>query len=321
MHLHRILFILLVAAITFTTGYAQPAKKPGLDQLTLADPTIFSWGDKYYAFGTSGSNPNNGIPVYESNDLLHWKALVSNDGLALKKGDVFGTKGFWAPQVFHCKSLFYMAYTANENIAIATSTKPYGPFIQENKVALPAAVKQIDPFVFIDDDGKKYLYHVRLSHGNRIFGAELKDDFTGIIDSTLVECICATEHWENTGDSSWPVTEGPSVIKKDGKYYLFYSANDFRNPDYAIGMAISNHPLGPWVKFSGNPVLSRKQTHQNGTGHGDLFKSADGKWHYVFHVHQSIEKVAPRKTMLINVSPSKNGFVFDSAAIVSLVTE
>jgi xylan 1,4-beta-xylosidase len=321
MHLHRLFFTLLIAATTGGNVQSQPAGIAGRQQLTLADPTIFLWENKYYAFGTAGNNSNNGIPVYESGDLLHWKAINTNGGFALKKGDAFGTKGFWAPQVFAYKGMFYMAYTANENIAIATATQPFGPFTQQTKLPLPAIVKQIDPYVFMDDDGRKYLYHVRLIHGNRIFGAALKDDFSGIADSTLTECISATEPWENAGDSSWPVTEGPSVIKQAGKYYLFYSANDFRNPGYAVGMATSDHPLGPWVKFSANPILSKKQTGHNGTGHGDLFKSADGKWHYVFHVHQSGTQVGPRKTMMINVTSLNDGFVFDDATVAPLILE
>ena len=299
-------------------AYSQSNVQPSQTPLTLADPTIFLWQGKYYAFGT---NSDDGIPAYTSTDLLNWKAIESNNGFALKKGDGFGSKGFWAPQVFHYKGKFYMAYTANENIAIATSDQPYGPFTQLNKLSLPAPVKQIDPFVFIDDDGKKYLYHVRLQSGNRIYGARLHDDFSGIDTSTLKECISATEQWENTANAKWPVTEGPTVIKKSGRYYMFYSANDFRNPDYAVGMAVSDHPLGPWVKYKGNPVLSRKQTGYNGTGHGDLFRSAEGKVHYVFHVHQSGTQVGPRKTMLIEVTNRNDKFVFELATIKALVID
>jgi xylan 1,4-beta-xylosidase len=314
---------LFLALLLFTdcmcpSAFAQSSTQPAQTPLTLADPTIFLWQGKYYAFGT---NSDNGIPAYTSADLVHWKAIDTNHGFALKKGDGFGTKGFWAPQVFHYKDKFYMAYTANENIAIATSANPYGPFAQSDKRSLPAPVRQIDPFVFIDDDGKKYLYHVRLLNGNRIYGAVLQDDFLGIDTSTLQECISATNQWENTDNAQWPVTEGPTVIKNGGKYYMFYSANDFRNPDYAVGMAASDHPLGPWVKYSNNPVLSRKQTGYNGTGHGDLFTTADGRWHYVFHTHQSATQVGPRKTMLVDITNLNGKFEFEISTMKALVIE
>lgn len=265
--------------------------------LHLADPAIFYYQKIYYLYGTVEGNTKKGFLVYLSDDLKKWKLLNENDGYALKSEDVFGVAGFWAPQVFACNNKFYMAYTANEHIAIAVSDKPYGPFKQEINQALKAPVKQIDPFVFIDDDGKKYLYHVRLINGNRIFVAEMEDDFSAIKDETLQECITASEPWENTS-GKWPVAEGPTVLKRKGTYYLFYSANDFRNPDYAMGYATSNHPLGPWVKHAGNPVLNKKLVGENGTGHGDFFLGKKQLF-YVFHTHNSLEKVSPRKTALI----------------------
>ncbi len=93
-------------------------------------------------------------------------------GTHFAKGMRLARKGFWAPQIFVYKNKFYMAYTANEQIAIAESESPLGPFTQTKKDSLASTLKQIDPFVFFDDDGKKYLYHVRLTNGNRIFVAE-----------------------------------------------------------------------------------------------------------------------------------------------------
>lgn len=264
----------------------------------LADPAIFYHDNIYYLYGTVERNTGNGFLVYTSSDLKNWKLSELNNGYALKKGDAFGRSGFWAPQVFTYQDKFYMAYVANEQIAIAESDNPAGPFAQKLKDSLATAVKQIDPFVFIDEDGKKYLYHVRLIKGNRIFVARINDDFSAIDTSTLRECIAATEPWENTASAPWPVAEGPSVIKHKGLYYLFYTANDFRSPDYAVGYATSKHPLGPWTKHTGNPILHKSMTGINGTGHGDFFNSGK-RLFYVFHTHNSNQKVGPRKTAII----------------------
>jgi beta-xylosidase len=196
-----------------------------------------------------------------------------------------------------------MAYTANENIAIATAGHPTGPFVQSDKAALEAPVKQIDPFIFMDDDGKKYLYHVRLTEGNRIFVAEMEDDLSAIKTETLQECIAAEKGWENTQNVDWPVAEGPAVFKKHGRYYLLYSANDFRNPDYAVGYATSDNPYGPWQKYDGNPILSRKDIDQPGPGHGDFFLEEGEALAYVFHTHNSSNAVSPRRTAIINFQP------------------
>lgn len=272
----------------------------------LADPTIFYDKGTYYLYGTVEGNSNQGFLVYTSKDMKSWKIPAeAKDGYALKKGDVFGEKGFWAPQVFAYNNKFYMAYVANENIAVAQSTSPLGPFTQNKKVALSAPVKQIDPFIFIDDDGKKYLYHVRLINGNKLFVAEMTEDFSAIKPETLKECINATEDWENT-TKAYPVAEGPSILKHNNLYYFVYTANDFRNPDYAVGYAVSNNPYGPWKKYAGNPILSRKDIGKNGTGHGDFIKDDKGNLVYVFHTHNSDTKVAPRRTAIIKARFSKD---------------
>lgn len=264
--------------------------------MILADPTIFADKGQYYVYGTDGVNAGLGFRVYTSTDLVHW----TGGGFALKKGESFGNKGFWAPQVFTYRQKYYMAYTANESIAIAVSDHPAGPFRQTVMRALSGQTKQIDPFVLFDK-GKIYLYHVRLDSGNRVFVAQLKNDLSDIIPGTLQECIGRGTGWENTGNVPWSVTEGPTVVKRNGKYYLFYSCNDFRSRDYAVGIATGNSPTGPWERAENNPFISRKNTGENGSGHGDVLHTADGKWYYVFHTHHSAQQVGPRRTVIMQL--------------------
>ena len=302
--------VFLLARLSCAEAIAQVLKEKSGPEILLADPTIFLHQGTYYLYGTSGHDSNQGFEVYTSPDLKSWEGPKGNrEGYALKKGDAFGEKGFWGPQVFYHRNKFYMAYTANENIAIAESGSPLGPFTQRNKAPLAAPVKQIDPFIFIDDDGKKYLYHVRLTDGNRLFVAELTDDFSAIKEETLQECITASAPWENTALAKWPVAEGPTVLKHKDLYYLLYSANDFRNLDYAVGYATSNSPYGPWEKYSGNPILSRSDVGIYGTGHGDIVKDKKGSMYYVFHTHNSNGAVGPRKTAIAKVD-----FVKDKTA-------
>lgn len=270
----------------------------------VADPTIFYSKGTYYLYGTTTGNVANGdgFLVYTSSDLKKWsEPKGAQNGLALKKGDAFGDKGFWAPQILEYNKKFYMIYTANENIAVASSDSPLGPFKNESKKPVIETGNQIDPFIFMDEDGKKYLYHVKLTNGNRIFVAEINDDLQSIKPETLTECISGTLPWENTENTNWPVTEGPTVLKHNGLYYLIYSANDFRNIDYAVGYATSKSPLGPWEKSKDSPVISRKNTGQNGIGHGDVFWDQNQKMHYVLHTHFSTTEVSPRKASVIDI--------------------
>jgi xylan 1,4-beta-xylosidase len=300
----RLYLTLLIFGIC-TVIYCQEIDSPGYRTITLADPTIFRDKGTYYLYGTGSggaANVGSGFVVYTSADLKIWDGPAgAAGGLALRSGDAYGTRGFWAPQVIRYNNKFYMAYTANEQIGIAVADNPGGPFVNPSMKAIDESVKQIDPFIFIDGDGKKYLYHVRLINGNRIFVAELNDDLMSIKPETLKECISAEVKWENTAGAQWPVAEGPTVIKHRNLYYLIYSANDFRNPDYAVGYATSKSPLGPWTKSADSPFISRSIIGENGTGHGDVLDMGNGDLLYVFHTHFSKEAVNPRKTAIAEI--------------------
>jgi beta-xylosidase len=299
--------VLLLVCITIfaATFLNSPKKQIAASEempvkISLADPTIFYHDDVYYLYGTGGKD---GFLVYTSSDMKTWDGPVGvKDGYALVKKDAFGTAGFWAPQVFYRNGKFYMAYTANENIAIAESDSPLGPFKQHEIKPISGEEKQIDPYVFFDEDGKIYMYHVRLKDGNRLYVAEMKDDLSDIKPETLKECLAATEPWENTAIGSWPVAEGPTVLKRNNVYYLFYSANDFRNVDYAVGYAVATTPYGPWERSDQNPIISRHSIGQNGPGHGDFFQDKNGDWLYVLHTHKSDNVVAPRSTGIVMVN-------------------
>lgn len=294
----QMLALVVLLTGVWVNGFGQRAHRSG-DFIYQADPTIFSYQDRYYLYGTD--HAGKGIEVYESGDLHGWSGPAGRDsGFALKKGQTYGTGRFWAPQVFRYQGRFVMAYAADEHIAIAWSDSPLGPFTERSPHPLMAE-KAIDPFIF-SGGGKVYLYYVKLQEGNRIYVSELSDDLSHVKPGTDAACVNAVvdpQPWENTQNSSWTVTEGPTVLKHDGWYYLFYSANDFRSPDYAVGYAVSRTPRGPWKKFQGNPILSQAMIGVSGTGHGDFFRDRHDSLCYVFHTHYSNDAVAPRKTALI----------------------
>jgi len=295
---------------TSTEITLEPEKSTSEKQtvLTEADPTIFVDTDGiYYLYGT-GSKSDQGFYVYCSKDMVKWQGPVGMvNGFCLTHTTSFGTTGFWAPQVLKRGNTYYMFYTANEQIAVAKAASPLGPFVQDVKTPIVTPGRAIDPFVFFDTDGKAYLYHVRLQDGNRIFVAEMTEDLSAIKEETAKECIHASMPWENISQASWSVTEGPAVIHLGDTYYMFYSANDFRNIDYAVGVATSSSPYGPWKK-SAQSVINRANIGYYGTGHGDIFKDAQGQWGYVFHTHNSFTEVSPRKTAAVGLSNQDSTF-------------
>ncbi|MCL4482367.1 MAG: family 43 glycosylhydrolase, partial [Bacteroidetes bacterium] len=168
-------------------------------KVPLGDPFIIPWKGKYYAYGTYS---NDGIAVFVSDDLLTWSSTTS---LALHKDDVWADQWFWAPEVYHVNGKFYMYYSANEHICVATSDSPLGPFKQDVQKPMIEDEKCIDNSMFIDDDGKAYLLFDRFNDGLNIWVAELKDNLIDLKPETMHKCINVSQTWEEV----WPrVNEG-----------------------------------------------------------------------------------------------------------------
>ena len=194
----RLFFVLLLLNSMLTWA---------VQKLPLADPFILYHDNQYYAYGTSDPN---GIVVYTSDDLQFWTKASS---LALHKNNSYADRWFWAPEVYYLNGQFYMYYSADEHICVATSQSPLGPFVQDVKQPM-FADKAIDNSLFIDDDGSAYLFCVRFTDGNAIWMAELESDYKTIKANTWRLCFTAnTSGWE----SDWgKIAEGPFCIKHEG---------------------------------------------------------------------------------------------------------
>lgn len=282
------------------------------DRLPIADPYIMLFNNKYYAYGTGGDVEGEGFACYSSNDLENW----TRDSQALSAVDSYGTWGFWAPEVYYVptKQQFYMFYSAAEHICVATAKSPKGPFRQVEKRPIRTE-KGIDTSLFFDEDGKAYLYFVRFTDGNVIWVAEMNDDLTTIKEETLTKCLEVGEPWELSQDKPVKVAEGPSVLKKNGIYYLIYSANHFESKNYGVGYATSASPFGPWKKSKKNPILQRVEG-LYGTGHGAPFMTKEGNWKYIFHAHWNKNKVQPRTSYIKDFLIQDNGTVTISGETV-----
>lgn len=152
--------MLLAAVFSKTKATA----KNGEQQVPLADPFILCDKGVYYAYGTGSDN---GIPVYISRDLKNWKSPSGDDKvhLALDKRDSYGNKWFWAPEVYLIDGTYYMYYSAEEHICVATSESPLGPFRQKEKRPMIEG-RNIDNSLFIDSNGQAYLFWVKIDTCN-----------------------------------------------------------------------------------------------------------------------------------------------------------
>lgn len=126
---------LLLLLLTFLT--ALPGAAPAKREIFFADVTIYVEGGKYYL---TGSKANAGGPagfaLLESTDLKTWRVPANASdslGMILTRGDhTFGTKGFWAPQIFKADGTYYLTYTADEQTALAQAPSLRGPYRQQD---------------------------------------------------------------------------------------------------------------------------------------------------------------------------------------------
>ena len=300
-----LLFALFFCSVSVANDDKQQdvvAALPG--QLMLADPFILEHDGWYYIYGTESDN---GIVVYRSRDLKTWSSLCGNakENLAMHKDDVWGSRYFWAPEVYKRGDKFIMTYSAHAHICCAESDSPCGPFIQKEQRPYLPEEGGIDSSIFFDDDGKAYMFWVRFTGGNIIWAAEMTPDLKQVKMETAREIINPLDStWET---KMWRIAEGPMTIKYKGKYYLTYSCNDFRSQDYAVGVAVADNPLGPYKRYDKNPVLHRHCGYA-GTGHHAIFRSGK-KLFMVYHAHKSHSIVTPRQTLIapIKLKRDKEG--------------
>jgi len=246
---------------TVTIQRTQPDNFSGL--LGIGDPTVLFHDGTYYLYPTGD---NRGYDVYVSTDLVNWQ----------KGPRVFHSvePGVWAPDVFYNASdrQFYLYYTVNGRIGVATADRPDTVFTDQGTLIEHA----IDAHMFRDDDGSYYLYYVRypgfminvqpMASPMRKKGASLR-------------VIQATDPWEKKLAA---LTEAPWMLKHGDLYYLLYSASAADSEDYAIGYAIAKSPVGPFTKYTGNPLI-KKGGNIFGPGHCSVTTTPDGQLWMVYH--------------------------------------
>ncbi len=86
-----------------------------------------------------------------------------------------------------------------------------------------------------------------------------------------------------SNDQGWEghLIEGPFVTLQKGRYWLFYAGNDFASPAYGIGVAVADHPLGPYVKQL-EPLL-KSSLEWTAPGHASVAPGLDGNPQLFFH--------------------------------------
>jgi len=247
------------------------------------DPDVIRVGSTYYGYATNSAAGN--IQMIQSTDLAHWTL----DGNALPRLAPWARPGFtWAPGVFELDGQFVLYYAAlsgtsgTQCISVAVAADPQGPFIDASTAPLVCQQDlggSIDPSPFLDAAGTPYLVWKSQGTSGRppvIWSQQLAPGGTALSAGDPSALLEPSQSWEAG------IVEGPFVYPSSGRYYLFYSANNWDGASYAIGVAVCDGPKGPCSKPLDHPLLA-SQTGLSGPVGPSLFSDVDGATWIAFH--------------------------------------
>ena len=284
-YLVRVLVALSFAVVLLHPSYGQ--KKATYTNPVQAgdfpDPSVIRVGKDYYATATSSEwGPE--FPILHSRDLVNWKI----ESVVFPKRPEWSVGNYWAPEIWQDKGKFYVFYVARKKggplcIAAATSDRPTGPYTDHGPLECQDA-GSIDPFPIRDENGK--LFIVWKEDGNSVgkptplWAQELDTDKWKLIGGRSEILRNDPGTWEAN------LVEGPYIVRRDGWFYMFYSANACcgRGCNYAMGAARSRTLLGKWEKDPANPVL-RGNENFNCPGHGTMVTAESGRTFMMYHAY------------------------------------
>jgi hypothetical protein len=221
-----------------------------------ADPAPMVYQDTVFLYTTHDEDDARGYAfkmkdwlLYTSTDMVNWQdrgAVASLKDFKWYDGD----NGAWAEQVIERNGKFYMYCPIHgHGIGVLVADSPYGPF--HDPIGKPLVWQKehwydIDPSVWIDDDGQAYMYW-----GNpHTYYIKLNEDM--ISTSGEIQQLPHIEDYQ----------EGPWIYKKGVNYYLAFASTCC--PE-GIGYAMSDKITGPW-QYKGHIMNHTYKTRGNHPG-------------------------------------------------------
>lgn len=261
-----------------------------------ADPNVVVFKGKYFLFASKSGG------YWVSDDLVKWNFITTKD---------LPIEDYAPAAVVMDNAVYFMALDRK----VYKSDNPLSGKWQVVKDNFPFFTS--DPCLFLDEDGRLYLYY-GCSNFSPIFGIELdKNTFDPI--GTRVELISnnvAYFGWERTGDynentiyrgRNKPWLEGSWMTKHNGKYYLQYATPGTEYKSYADGLYIGNSPLGIFKVADNNPFSYKPEGFICGAGHSSTFQDKWGNYWHIVSMTISVKHQFERRLGLFPAFFDKDG--------------
>jgi len=247
-----------------------------LGEILTADPSGHVWKDgKMYLYTSHDEECQEDFwmkdwHVFSSVDLINW----TDQGVCLTVDSLSWADNYaWAPDCAYKNGKYYFCFPTGKGkkdrvnpanstkwmgIGIAVSDSPIGPFKDAIGAPLWTEPYANDPCLFIDDNGKGYIY---FHGGDDYMVAEMSDDLLSV-NGTLKKM--------DMGDYE-PKMEGPWVFKRNGIYYYTMPENN-----KILSYYTATSPIGPW-KYKG--IIMQEE---NGNNHHSIVQFK-GQWIVFYH--------------------------------------
>ena len=263
---------LTLSAPVFAQGakYCNPLPMPiGVGGNAGGDVTVIADGGKYYMCCSGGG-------MWVSEDLLDWEFHpVANIPVA--------------PDLVKYNGKFYLTGNSDH---VYVADNPLGPYEDLGLFKNTGPVEKgwnggFDTKIYVDDDNTPYLFWPGRGISG-IYGVKLDPDDLTRFDGEPVHLFGFNpmHAWERYGEfNEYPGVawiEGPWIIKRNGIYYMEYSASGTQWKTYAEGYYTATSPLGPYTYASNNPLLRKTEGLVTGTAHGSILQipGTDEWWQF-----------------------------------------
>lgn len=273
----------LLALVVMNTQSPQATYTNPVHAKNFPDPFVVQHEGTFYAYATH-SGPG-GFQAMTSKDLVNWK-----EEKPVGKPS-WSDDHLWAPEVYEINDKWYFLFSAlnqetkKRDLAISVGDSPLGPFkdlavlvpgITENDGTSPDGA--IDPCLYFEN-GKTYLLYIKEAQPRALKIVELSPDFTKTVGQPKVLLNADPE-------ADKGILDAPTLIKKDGTYWLFYSSGWFqswkRDACYRVRYATASSLMGPYKK-TGEPILDTVEDKVYSPGHQSIFQLPSGEWWIAYH--------------------------------------
>ncbi|WP_082801441.1 family 43 glycosylhydrolase [Herbidospora cretacea] len=268
-----------------------------------ADPHIFRHTDGYYYFTATA-------PEY---DRIVLRRATTIQGLSTAPETVIWRKHssgemgahIWAPEIHFINGRWYVYFAAGRAddvwrirmyVLESTAANPLtGTWTERGRISTPWDTFSLDASTFVHN-GVRYLIWAQqepgISTNSNLYIARMGSNPWQITGATTRLTI-PTLAWETRG---YRVAEGPSVIQRNGRLFMTYSASA-TDANYCLGLLTASASADPlnaasWTKSANSVFVSNAATSQYGPGHNSFTVSEDGQSDLLVYHDRSYQNIS-----------------------------